>query len=308
MIQFQRLLVALDLTEMDEILIPYVLDLSRQLGIEKIYFMHVVKSLELPEEVRKKYPELLAPVDEACKKQIHSELDKYFPKDTAVSYEIDVVEGNASEIILKWARVKEVDLIVLGKKSDLKGSGVRARKIAKLAHCSVVFVPEVFPPQLKKIVVPIDFSEDSKLALSVAKTMVEKNQGAEIVCLNVYSVPTGYHYSGKSYEEFAGIMKENAQKDYQKFLGEIKEFDTQDITGDYVLNEGSKDIDEEIYHFVLKEKADAILIGSRGKTSAAHLLLGSNAEKLLHFNYKIPLFLVKDKHKNIGFLEALLQI
>lgn len=308
MIQFQRLLVALDLTEMDEILIRYVSELSRQLGIEKIYFMHVVKSLELPEEIRKKYPELLAPVDETLKRQIQTELDEYFPENTATSYEIDVVEGNASEVILKWARVKETDLIVLGKKSDLKGSGVRARKIAKLAHCSVVFVPEELPRQFKKIVVPIDFSEDSELALSVAKTMAEKNQGAEIVCLNVYSVPSGYHYSGKSYEEFASIMKENAKKDYEKFIGGIKEFDIQNITADYVLNEGSKDIDEEIYHFALNERADAMLIGSRGKTSAAHFLLGSTAEKLLDFNYKIPLFLVKDKHKNIGFLEALLRI
>lgn len=308
MIQFQRLLVALDLTEMDEILIRYVSELSQQLGIEKIYFMHVVKSLELSEEIRKKYPELLAPVDETCKKQIQTELDEYFPKDADVAYEIDVVEGNASEIILKWAKVKTVDLVVLGKKSDLKGSGVRAQKIAKLVHCPVVFVPEVLPRQLEKIVVPIDFSNDSKLALSVAKTVAEKHDGAEIICLNVYSVPTGYHYSGKSYEEFAGIMKENAKKDYQSFIEKIKEFDTQDIRGAYVLNEGSKDIDEEIYHFALNERADAILIGSRGKTSAAHLLLGSTAEKLLHFNYQIPLFVVKDKNKNIGFLEALLRV
>lgn len=308
MIQFQRLLVALDLTEMDEVLIQYVAELSRQLNIEKIYFIYVVKSLELSEEIRKKYPELLAPVDESCKKQIQNNLDKHLPKDFSIPYEIDVEEGNASELILKWAKVKEVDMIVLGKKTDLKGSGIKAQKITKLAHCSVVFVSETLPQKLKKIVVPIDFSEDAKLALGVAKMLTNQNDNAEVMCLHIYNVPVGYHASGKSYEEFAAIMKENAKKDYQKFIGSVKEFDTNNIIDYYVLNEGSKDIDEEIYHFALDKNADAIIIGSRGKTSAAHLLLGSTAEKLLHFNYHIPVFMIKDKRKNIGFLEALLKI
>ncbi len=308
MIQFKRLLVALDLTKMDEVLIQYIAKLSGQLHIEKIYFINVVKSLELSEDMRTEYPELMAPVDESCKKQIQDNLDKHLPNDFSIPYEIDVEEGNASELILKWAKVKEVDIVVLGKKSEMKGSGVKAQKIAKLSHCSVVFVPEEKPRKLQKIIVPIDFSEDAKLALGVANMLAEKNDNPEVMCLHVYNVPVGYHASGKSYEEFAAIMKENAKKDYQKFIGSIKEFATNNITDHYVLNEESKDIDEEIYHFAIDKKADAIMIGSRGKTSAAHLLLGSTAEKLLHFNYHIPVFMIKDKRKNIGFLEALLKI
>ena len=308
MIQFQRLLVALDLSKMDEVLIKYVAEISTQLTIEKIYFIHVVKSLELSEDISSKYPELMAPVDESCKHDIKNELKKYLPADFSIPYEIDVEEGNVSELILKWAKVKNVDIVLLGKKSDMKGSGVRAQKIAKLTHCSVVFVPEEQPRKSQKIIVPIDFSDDAKLALGVAKMLSEKNNDPEVMCLHVYNVPVGYHASGKSHEEFAAIMKENAKKDFQKFIGSVKEFDTKNITDHYVLNEDSKDIDEEIYHFAIDKKADAILIGSRGKTSAAHLLLGSTAEKLLHFSYHIPVFMVKDKGKNIGFLEALLKI
>lgn len=308
MIQFQRLLIALDLTKMDEVLINYVAELSSQLSIEKLYFIHVVKNLELPEEVSKKYPELLAPVDEACERDIQQKLEKYFPKDSSVTYEIDVEEGNASEIIMKWAKVKQVDMIVLGKKLDLKGSGVKAFRIAKLSHCSVVFVPEALPEKIEKIVVPVDFSEASEMALSVAKELAKSNNQAEILCLNVYSVPVGYHASGKSYKEFAEIMKNNAKKDYQKFAASLKGIDLSNVTDHYVLNEESKDVDEEIYQFSINTKADAIVIGSRGKTSAAHLLLGSTAEKLMHHDYQIPVFMVKDKHKNIGFIEALLKI
>ena len=75
MIQFQRLLVALDLTKMDEILMKYVAAFAGQLGTEKIYFIHVVKSLELSEDISSKYPELLAPVDESCKHQIKDDLN-----------------------------------------------------------------------------------------------------------------------------------------------------------------------------------------------------------------------------------------
>ncbi|EMR02061.1 Universal stress protein family protein [Cesiribacter andamanensis AMV16] len=65
---------------------------------------------------------------------------------------------------------------------------------------------------------------------------------------------------------------------------------------------------KEIYHRAVKEQADLIIIGSKGKTQTAAALMGSVADRLAHYNRSIPLLIVKDKNENIGFLEALLRI
>ncbi|MFY9941798.1 MAG: hypothetical protein WAK57_06455 [Desulfobacterales bacterium] len=49
----------------------------------------------------------------------------------------------------------------------------------------------------------------------------------EIYCLHVYSVPIGFYKTGKSYEEFAEIMKGHAQRDYMEF---IKKADLKGLT------------------------------------------------------------------------------
>ncbi len=307
MTQFKRLLVALDLTDMDKVLIKYVAGLTEKFDIDRIYFLHVVKNLELSEDLTKKYPELLAPVDETCEKQIRFELDKYFPKDTKATIDLDIEEGNITELILKWIKVKSVDLVVLGSKPSDEASGVKAHKIAKLANSSVAFIPEKPAEKLEKIIVPIDFSETSQLAIKTAIQLTEKNDQSEIIGLNVFDVPTGYHTSGKSYEEFAEIMKENAEKEFEKFVKQYK-IDPNRIKGSFMLNKDKKDIVEEIHQFAEQENADAIVMGSQGKSIAAILLLGSTAEKLMKYDFSMPLFIIKDKTKSVGFLDALLRI
>ena len=302
----KRVLVAVDLTEMDEILIRYISRLSNEISLDKIYFFNVMKNLELPEEIIKKYPDLVAPMDEATKKEIQFTIDEEAGNQLKADYEIKVTDGNRAEKILKWAKIKEVDLIVMGRKSGLEGQGIISGKVVKLAPCTVVFVPEVLPDTLHKIVVPIDYSETSKLAFEYALFVAKKIHGLELTCLNIYNVPTGYHVSGKTYDEFAEIMKENAEDSYTNF---IAEFDTKgiSISASFVLDQ-HQNIAKKIYQFALKNKASAIAVGSKGRTQAAAVLIGSIAEKVIKLNAQIPTIVVKQRRHNMDFLEALLKI
>ena len=58
MYNIDRLLVALDLTEMDDTLIRYTSFIAKLFKADKVYFFHVADSYDLPEEVRKNYPDL----------------------------------------------------------------------------------------------------------------------------------------------------------------------------------------------------------------------------------------------------------
>ncbi|HNP20172.1 MAG TPA: universal stress protein [Fulvivirga sp.] len=305
MFPFKRVLVALDLTEMDETLIAYTAYLNTIFDIEKLYFVHVAKSLELPERLLEKYPKLRAPADETIEGIIREKVDKQYKNNKKVEIKIEVREGNAEDRIMRLSDIKEVDLIVMGRKHNLKGSGMLPNRIARIGHCSLLTVPEKTDIKINKIMVPVDFSKNSQFAVEQGKIIAEKTK-AELVIQNTYAVPSGYHTIGKSYEEFAQIMKEHAQEDAQKFIKDcgISEGKLSILLSLDDDNEPSNKIHAE----AIKHKADLIIIASRGRTGLANILLGSVADKILQLKNQVPVLVVKNKKHNLGFLEALLRL
>src|SRR5690606_23665648 len=83
--------------------------------------------------------------------------------------------------------------------------------------------PEACEPKLEKVLVPCDFSDLSTIAMEEAIAIsLRREAQVKVICQNVYTVPVGYHYTGKSYEEFAKIMEKNARSDFKKWLGKIE--------------------------------------------------------------------------------------
>lgn len=299
----KRVLVALDMTEMDEIIISYTSFLNSILNFDSVYFIHVSKSLMLPEEVMNKYADVLAPADESLKDLIEDKIEQHFEGNTDTA--IEIREGNALDKILRWSKIKETDLIVVGKKDKLKGSGQLPNKLAKVGHCSILTVRETSKKSLDRIMVPIDFSSTSKYAFTKAAEMAELSQ-AELVVQNTYVVPTGFRKTGKTYSEFAEIMRQHSERATSNFLKE------QNLTGLNCTTSLALDDDEEpsdkIYKDAESHDVNLLVIGSRGRTEIANILLGSVADKLLHHEGQIPVLVVKKKKENLGFLEALFRV
>ena len=302
----KRILVAVDLTKMDESLIRYIAYLSNEIKLDKVYFINVMKNMELPEKIIEKYPNLAAPLDEATKKEIQYSIDEEAGNQLKVDYEIKVTDGDATEKILKWAKIKDVDMIILGRKAGLEDHGIASSKIVRLAPCTVIFVPEELPELLKRMVVPIDFSKESKLAIKYALFIAKRIADIKVTFLNIYNVPVGYHVSGKSYEEFAEVMRQNSEETFKEF---ISEFDTKGLNYEvkFVLDK-ENDVAKAIYQFALDHNATGITIASKGRTQAAAVLMGSVAEKLIKVNEKFPTIVVKRPRHNMKFLEALLKL
>lgn len=300
--QFLRIMVGLDLTQMDDTLLSNVHAWASLFGVKKIYFVHVAKDLSIPDEIAKNYPDLLAPVDETIIQAITHELKDYgFSSD---SYEILVKEGNPMETVLRWCKIKDVDLLVLGRKRVLEGSGSLARNLAQKSPTSVLFIPEGNNPEsTHKLLVPLDFSNHNKITLELAQDLAEKTRATVTAC-HLFEVPTGYSKTGKSYEEFKRIMLDNAQNDFKKFVGK---HDLEGIPCEFILKEKESEASLIIEH-AKSIQADMILIGSRGRTNSAAVLLGSVAEKLIQLNSEIPTFVLKTKGENMSFLDALLKI
>ena len=302
---FQRMMVCLDLSEMDETLLKYASMVTEVFGIDMVYFCHVVTSMELPEEIAHKYPNLMAPVDETIEKEIEFSIGEHFKGQENTDTRISIVSGKITDEIIKLSKTKLIDLMLIGRKMDFSSSGVDERKIAKACPTSVIMVPEQPRFDLKRIMVSIDFSDHSQKAFELGIAL-QKSSGAKLLSNHVYKVPSGYHSSGKSYDEFAEIMLENTKKECRKFFAKM-DLEGVDFDHTYMLDDDTKPADK-IYASAKEAEVDMIILGSKGRSSAAAFLLGSVAESLLVENSDIPFFIVKKTGENQSFIQTLINL
>lgn len=305
MYPLKRILVGLDLSEMDIPLIKFAAAIAKASLSNKVYFINVVPPLNIPLAIQKEFPLLMDNAVEDRKKQIWEKIDLYFDKNAAKETQVAVKEGVPAKKILKFSLEKNIDLIVVGRKTSLKGSGLVSYRLARRAACSLFIVPEGLEPKIEKILVPSDFSDYSVIAMEEAFNIANKT-GAKIIVQNVYNVPAGYHYTGRTFDEFARIMEKNAKKDYRKF---IRKIETGGIKPKVVYSlDKNDDPVEDIYEMAESLQPVCIVIGAKGRTATTAIFLGSLAERLVQINKKFPLMVVRPKGKNAGILDYLLEL
>ncbi len=305
MYRYKRLLVGLELSKVDPYTIRYAAKVTRMAKSEKVYFVHVAKSLDIPSEIVQKFPDILEPLDEAAKEEIEQRVREHFVNgypDVKLDYE--VIEGNPLPELLRRTRQKLIDLVIVGKKREVSHGGASLpEKIARKAPCSVMIVPEKSKTIITKIVTPVDFSDYSVDAMDVAIAFASTaSQKPPIYCLRVYDVPRGYNYynTPKSFKAFLKAMENYAEKSYNKF---IANFDLKNVPV-HPIFESSDYVSKSIAKVVKRRKADLLVLGVRGKSSTAAVLLGGTTEKLIRTT-GIPLVVVKRKGEHLNLLEAL---
>jgi len=307
MYQIKKIIVCLDQSEMDKTLVKFATFIAKSNQSKKIYFTNIIRNLSIPKDVLSEFPNLIDNMVEERKSQMKQVVKENLGPDLNISTAFIVREGQLSKKILKLASEKSADLILVGKKTSINGSGVITQRLARRASCSLLIVPENSLPKIKKILVPSDFSDYSKDALEEAIEITEKNDGkSEIICQNVFSVPSGYHFTGKSYEEFSEIMLMHAQVNYKKFIRKI------DTKGHKIIPLYTRDEDDDpvvdIINKAQEIEANIIIIGAKGRTAATALFIGSLAERLIQINNKVPLLVTRPKGKNAGIIEYILDI
>ena len=128
------------------------------------------------------------------------------------------MQGQTAKALLKYSAKKDIDLIISGKQNSDTFGVVRSR-LAIRADCSFLMIAEGKQLEMERVLVPIDFSNYSRIAIKKAIDLanIVPNE-VEIYAQNVYQVPSGYRYLGKTYEEFAEIMKYHAMSDFAAFM------------------------------------------------------------------------------------------
>lgn len=302
----KKLIVCLDQSPLDQTLIAYAGFLNKENSIKKIYFVSVIKNLSIPKEILDEFPDLMEKIVNERLKSMEQEVQHHGKEFKNTKLNFLVREGTLSKKILKLAEEKSADLILIGRKVNLPGTGVASSRLARRASCGLLIIPENTQPKISNLLVPSDFSDYSKDALEDS-ILIAKNLGAkEVFCQNVFSIPSGYHFAGNTFAGFKDIIQTYAEVNFKKFVRKIDSKGIK-ITPIYTQDEEDDPIQKIIFK-AQEIKADLIIIGAKGNTAATALFIGSMAERLIQFNKKIPLLVTRPKGKNAGILDYILEI
>ncbi|MBN2040829.1 MAG: universal stress protein [Spirochaetes bacterium] len=312
--RYQNIIVLLNLDESDTLTLKYASLISNLTQSKKFFFVYLTESLGFPGSILKEYPEVELKAEKDAYKKLKkivgrefrgcssSELE-YAVLSCSYSTDYEVVEGKTLHELLRMNIEKDADLVIFSYDQHNEYSLNLAKKIARKSSCSVFAIPGQGTGDYKDILVPVDFSDHSRDTVEVAGIFARTNGIKKIRTVNIYKVPQGFYKTGKSYEQFADIMKTHAAKNYDEFIAkaDIPGIEVEEM---YSLNDN---IVEGIIEVIKDKGIDLVILGSRGRGTVASILLGSVPEKLIQETI-IPILIVKKKDEGIGFLKAFLEI
>lgn len=230
--------------------------------------------------------------------------EKLSPRN-AERIQLHIAQGNGLREILAAARDYDLDMIIIGRPlpSSQAAVGHVAGRVARKAPCTVFVVPPGPRPHLGRVLVPVDFSEHSRLALfegiKLASQSGEKNP--QVVAHTVTSVGYGYSKLGLSFDEATSQCEENARKRLEKFVSDVE---TSGVKFELACT-CSEEPDAAIREAATSRKMDLVCVGSRGATSDTVALLGSTTERLVSV-LPCPVLVVKRKGETAKLLDVLL--
>ncbi|NNK19489.1 MAG: universal stress protein [Maribacter sp.] len=143
---------------------------------------------------------------------------------------------------------------------------------------------------MKKIIVPIDFSEQSDYALKVAASLAKKHD-AEILVLHMLELNQALVSSSEGfYPEQTVFMIKFAEKRFNKFLNKpyLEGIKITPIVKHFKVF-------SEVNDVAKKNEADMIVMGSHGTDGLKEIFVGSNAERVVR-NADIPVLVIKKEH------------
>jgi nucleotide-binding universal stress UspA family protein len=158
-------------------------------------------------------------------------------------------------------------------------------------------------PTFSKILVPTDFSDDSKLALSYAIELAQKFS-AEIMVVHVDQPLAPVMVSELNPGLDVGTMNRIAEEQRLLALRELDQTSAR-LRESGVKSRGLMRVGApflEILHAAQSENADLIVMGTHGRTGLAHVLIGSVAERVVN---KAPCPVLTVRHPDRKFKHPL---
>lgn len=284
---FRRPLVALSLTDPDAGLLRYA---AVAFGLDPalaVRFLHVLPPVPGGVAGEAKL--------EGVRNTIRVALEEYAPS-LARNAILDVREDARIDGVLRAATEHDSDVVMLGHRRGRSGRRSLARRLALIAPSSVWLVPEGSAATLQRIVVPTDFSSYSADSLQVAVDLARQHGLSRVTVVHVRFDP-----SLSQYPEHTAEFKLAEVHDFEQFLASV---DSGDIRVDYAF-EDSPQPAEALVRAAERLRSDLIVMNTRGRSTAAAVLLGSVTSEVMASSH-LPVLAVKHHGRQLSLRQVLL--
>lgn len=290
MSEIKNVIVYIDFNEYEFKTIGYAAKIAEILGAE-VTLMHVLhtgydyfevggfgKSIEVAYKRSIAHARLV--MDEYI-----NEMQKFF-KDLKIRKKLAM--GHPLDEFINYVHLNS-DLVVLP--NHVKQRNIRflypdvTHKALRKLNNNIIFVngevlPRIDKIDIKKILVPIDFSDYSISALKFAAEIASKNN-AEVHVINVIHPPRVPHELleeiGLNYKEFVTVLERETGSRLEKLIEElgIKEVEAKVIEG----------TPPEVIVELSKDEFDMVAIGIKGRSKSEKLLVGNVTEQVVEFSH-----------------------
>jgi nucleotide-binding universal stress UspA family protein len=290
----KKILVACDLSPMDDVMLSYLNEFTHAVLPDEITFIHVYNKTTLPDsafasdEEKVHYKEHRhESIEDALNKVVAANLGHRsdFKKKQVV------LKGNPFSEVLQFCETYKPGLLVTGKKHLSSGSGIIGQKLARKVNASILFVTENASGKIRKIVIPVDFQDNSLHAVQTAVELHPLLDDPEIICMHSYDVPPPLAIQLSPTLKLDKLVEENISASFDQFIGklDLKHCPVKKVM---IRNEHNS-IGKGILRYLKEEKPDMVLLGAKGHTLIEHLLLGSVAENLIQLNEDYPMMIIR---------------
>lgn len=284
MITIDAMMVCLDLSDVDEKLVAFSRSLCERLEVRKVYFVHNIKLYELADDFR----EMIGDVD--LGKEVEDNITDIVAEQfgNITDHEILVSEEPNTEVILAdIVKRYGIKLTLLGKKMSDKSTGALGTKLLRILPCSVLVFPETASFNVRKVLVPIDFSDTSVHAVRLSKELSDQ-LGLELEIMHVYRLPTQF-FPLISEEEAVRKAVEVVKEKFADLQKRHREMAGIPYT---LVRAANKSIAERIALHLEKGHHDLLVLGLKGNNPLPSLSLGSVPTEVYNSDINVPLWLV----------------
>lgn len=283
--KFSNILVALDLSDIDNSLIKYASFLADKLNIKKVYFVHNIKKYEISSLFEEQLKDIN--LDEIIGDELNEKVEAQFSSDA--EWEVLISEDPYTESLISYIVNKYyIDLVILGNKNKKKGTGVISNKLLRLLKCDILSVPRDFHPEIKSIWAATDFSRESRKIFNIAQ-MLQEVTSAPVTAAHVYSVPVQFSpYVPK--ETMAPKIEKHAREKGEKYLSKL---DYRGEVTPLIIPGRDSSVASNLLDFARKNKVDMLIVADKGANNISNLLVGSVTEELFGEKPELPLWISK---------------
>lgn len=278
------ILTATDFSEYSKVALDICLGVARCMKT-KLYVLHII------EKFPHYYSHLLSSAVHANMKQKLEEnalerIKAMIPAELLDG--VDVIPivrfGKPFLEIIQVAKEENVDLLAIGTHGragmDRIILGSVAERIARKARCPVMVVRGKKYVGFKRIIVPIDLSDCSRIALEYAVATARAHK-SKLTILHVYekSFVEPYVNAANSEEKADEIMKEIERVNEVKYEEFLETVDLSGVEYEKLLKKGIPETD--IAEIAMEQQANLIVMGTHGRSGIKHILIGSTAEEVV---------------------------